>query len=150
MKVNTLLTAAILPYIIFWKRSQFFLKRRKNEKENWVKLTQHEIPIDILCHKFYHFPVWNMFPANWGNEDCTSIRKMIIWLRYKYNVKKICLSIEGLGSGTDTHFSGSTRRNFLYQFSIVFFNLGKNVSLRIFVSKNAKLYNNDMKFQHST
>ena len=30
-------------------------------------------------------------------------------------------------------------------FTIVFFNLGKNVSLRIFVSKNTKLYNSDMK-----
>ena len=35
-------------------------------------------------------------------------------------------------------------------FTIVFFNLGKNVSLRIFVSKNTKIYNNDMKLQHSS
>ena len=34
---------------------------------------------------------------------------------------------------------------FISIFTIVFFNLGKNVTLRIFVSKNTKLYNNDMK-----
>ena len=39
---------------------------------------------------------------------------------------------------------------FISIFTIVFFNLGKNVSLRIFDSRNTKLYNNDMKLQHSS
>ena len=38
-----------------------------------------------------------------------------------------------------------TEKLFISIFTIVFFNLGKNVSLRIFVSKNTKLYNNDIK-----
>ena len=38
-----------------------------------------------------------------------------------------------------------TEKLFISIFTIVFFNLAKNVSLRIFVSKNTKLYNNDMK-----
>ena len=43
-----------------------------------------------------------------------------------------------------------TEKLFISIFTILFFNLGKNVSLRIFVSKSTKLYNNDMKLQRSS
>ena len=43
------------------------------------------------------------------------------------------------------------RRNFLYQFYYSIFQFReKRITLRIFVSKNTKLYNNDMKLQRSS
>ena len=39
---------------------------------------------------------------------------------------------------------------FYINFYYIIYQFRENVSLRIFVSKNTKLYNNDMKFQHSS